>query len=332
MKKILLPASLFLLILASVPSLFAQEKTRGQASSDIEINVEAGAGKYLGFTKSQTGGLWKGISGFYPYWFPASELRFPLDTWMFNGNISMNFFKFFSVQSGVKKSLKTGAGKMKESGWGFPGAKTAYADSDSKIKAVFSDTDLAFSIFSAGPLSLKLGAGFLYQNYEISCSNLVRWELASGSPSISVLRGKNRSYKLEYFIPYVEVLPVFRFMENKLSFTTGFKYSPLTRATDVDDYILNGKKSKGKGKGHRTYMGLFNAKYVTDSGIFFTLGLDYLYLLTNGVQKQYYYISLLNLQRIVGGSIQGGYNGKLENKNESQQISINLGVGYSFGL
>jgi len=332
MIKILLYAFLFLLIITCAPCLYAQEKAQGQSSGDIEINVEVGAGKYLGFTKSQTGGLWKGISGFYPYWFPISELRFPLDTWMFNGNVSVSFFKFISFQSGVKKSLKTGAGKMKESGWGFPGANTVYADSDSRIRAVFSDTDLAFSLFSAGPMSLKLGAGFLYQNYEFGCSNLVRWEFASGTPSVFASMGKTRKYELEYFIPYIEVLPVFKFMEEKLSFTLGFKYSPLTRARDTDDYIPDGKKNSGKGKGHKTFIGLFNAKYVTSSGIFFTLGADYLYLLTNGVQKQYYYISLLNLQRMAGGFIQGGYNGKLENKNESQQISINLGVGYSFGL
>jgi len=324
-------------VLALSLSLFCSnawaEESEKSASirKDFEINLDAGVSKHFGFTKYQIGGLWTGVDGIYPYWFPISELKFPVDTWMFNGNLSINIFKILTVESNVKKSFVPKSGKMKDSDWTLPGLRTILSESDNRVKAITSDSDILVTLFSIGPFSLRAGVGFLYQNFDFRCSNVVQVDSSGFYPSAIALGGKGLTYKLEYYIPYAEIQPVFSFMDDKLMFTPGFKYSPYNRAKDVDDHILRGKLNKGSAKGNKTFIGLFNMKYMFDSRIYFTAGADYLYLITKkGYQKQYYYYSLYNLSS--WNSLFPGYNGKLQNKYESRQISVNFGVGYSIGF
>ncbi|MCU0848807.1 MAG: omptin family outer membrane protease [Spirochaetes bacterium] len=308
-----------------------EAETSGSVRKDLEINLDAGVSKHFGFTKYQIGGLWTGIDGIYPYWFPISELKFPIDTWMFNGNLSISIFKVLTVESNVKKSFVPKSGKMKDSDWTLPGLRTILSESDNRVKAVTSDSGILATLFSAGPFSFRLGAGFLYQNFDFSCSNVVQVDSSGPYPSVIALGGKGITYRVEYYIPYAETRPVFSFMNDKLVLTAGFKYSPYNWAKDVDDHILRGKLNKGSAKGNKTLMGLFNMKYMFDSRVYLTVGADYIYIITNkGHQKQYYYYSLYNLSS--WSSLFPGYNGKLQNKYESRQISVNFGVGYSIGI
>jgi len=329
----------FALLFLSLSTALSAEDNEKSASikKDLEINLEAGISKYYGYTMYRAGGLYADLTDIDCRWFPKNKIKFPVNTWMFDGSLSVNAFKILTVGSGVKKSISPRTDKMKfwDSTWNqLPKIWTIHGECDNRIKAVFSDTDVLATLFSAGPFSFRLGLGFLYQNFDFRCSNLFSANTTFGYPSWTRYGGKFLTYKVEYYIPYLEARPVLSFMDDRLEIILGIKYSPYTKAKDLDDRIQDSTRYRGTATGKKTVMCLFSAKYMFDSRVYLTVGMDYLYLLTRrGTQKQYYYYSLYRPEFWANGNYNfTGVSAKTQNRYESSQISLNFGVGYSIGI
>ena len=269
--------------------------------------------------------------GAVPYHFPISELKFPLDVFMFYANLNLTFIDRITIHFNVRKNIHNKAGKMKDSDWvPYPDVKTIYSESTARLNAIFTEADLSLRLFTVSFFSLVLGAGFTHQYFYYWCSDTAQTSILSntppyiGSPSYVRLPCKVITYDLRYYMATVQITPVFTFME-RLEIALAIRFSPYLRARDIDDHILRGKESKGDSTG-TAFMPFLRIRYLFPSRVFLAAQLDYLILNTKGHQTQSYYLPVAE-----AGGIPGWY-ARTENRLKSEQLSVGLGAGYSFEL
>ncbi len=300
-----------------------------------QLDIENGFERYFFYTLYQIGGRTISRQGFSLYHFPISELKFPLQVYMFYANLNLSFIDRITIHYCVHKSLNNRVGKMEDSDWvPFPGIKTIFSESDARLNAVFTEADLAVRLFTVSFFSLKLGLGFMHQYMYYWCSNVEQvsiYDASSpiyiGSPEYLKLLGKIITYELQYYLFTMQITPVFKVPIGKgiLEIAAAMRFSPYLKAKDIDDHILRGKMSKSESSGY-ALMPFLKLTYMFASRIFITAKLDYLYLKTKGEQNQYYYAPLLE----TGSGNIPGWSARLQCKLKSEQLSVSLGAGYSF--
>lgn len=328
--------SIFLLLAL----LAAPAAVHGQAADDNppakrdagkigRLELENGFERYFFYTQYRIGGRTYSREGVLPYHFPISELRFPIEAFMFYANLNLTFIDRITIHFNVRKNIHNRVGIMKDSDWvPYPGVRTIYSESTARLNAIFTEADLSVRLFTVSFFSLKLGGGFTHQYFYYWCSDTLQTSIFStaypyiGDPAVVKIPCKVITYDLRYYMATIQVTPVFTFV-NRLEIALAIRFSPYLRARDTDDHILRAKKSKGDSTGS-AFMPFFRIRYLFPCGIFLAAQLDYLILNTKGHQTQSYYLPVSEV-----GGIPGWY-ARTENRLKSEQLSAGLGAGYSF--
>jgi outer membrane protease len=307
----------------------SEESTK---QSIVRFDLENGFERYFFYTKYQIGGMTYSRDGVTPYSFPISELKFPLDTFMFYANLNLTFLDRLNIHFKVSKNIQNRVGNMEDSDWvPYPGVKTIYSESTARLNALFTETDLSVRLFTFSVFSLVLGGGFTHQYLYYWCSDTVQTSIYDptgppyiGSPSYIRIPFKVITYDLRYYITTIQITPVFTFMK-RLEIALAIRFSPYLWARDIDDHIVRAKKSVGESTG-TAFMPFLRVRYLFTNRIFLAAQLDYLLLNTKGHQTQSYYLPVSEAGGIPGWAA------RTENRLKSEQLSVGLGAGYSFEL
>ena len=319
--------SLFLLLaLLAVPvALRGQETAPGEAKKKpiARFDLENGFERYFFYTKYQIGGLTYSRTGVTPYYFPISELKFPLDVFMIYANLNLNFVDRVNFHFNVRKNIHNKVGKMEDSDWyPYPGLKTTYSESTARLNALITEADVTVRLFTVSFFSLVLGGGFTHQYLFFWCSDTEQKDILS----MSYIRipFKTQTYDLRYYMTTVQLTPVFTFIQ-QIEIALAIRFSPYLRAHDIDDHKLRAKKSVGDSTGWG-FMPSLRVRYMFANRIFLAAQLDYLLLNTQGHQTQSFYLPTAEASGIPGWAA------RTENRLKSEQLSVGLGAGYSFEM
>lgn len=336
MKHLFLHIHTIFLITSFVISGFTQDasiesslklQTEAKQKKTFNFSTEAGPEEYFGYTLYQIGGIAEEPDGTrYKYSFPISEIKLPIDIFMFSCDVKGELFERFILHTNIKKNITNDAGKMEDSDWlgssDHPHELIIYSESDAKLEAFIINTDFQVKTFSNSLFTLFTGAGFLYQNFKYDMNNL---KTTIFNPAYVIeASGKIITYEIDYYIPYIEVTPCFD-IKNKLKIMHRFAVSPDITAKDVDDHLLRYKESKSDVHGF-AFITSLKTEYYLNSLVYFNLTLNYNYMYADGWCKQYQYKEYFDGTN----TIPVGPIGKIENKIESSQFSvvINAGIRY----
>jgi hypothetical protein len=293
------------------------------------FDLENGFERTSFYTRYQIGGKMITRQGAGITHFPISELKFPMDAFMFYLNLNLNIYDLLTVHFNVKKNMHNYVGKMKDSDWvPYPGFRTVYSESDARLNGVFTEVDIIARFFSISFFSLKVGAGFMHQYLYYWCSNTKQTSIYTdtppyiGSPQYMVISGKAITYEVQYYISTLQITPVFNIW-GRLEIMLSFRFSPYLKARDIDDHILRAKKSKSDAGGSG-FMPYLKIRYLFANRVFITTKLEYINIKTRGKQTQSYYLPVKE-----AGYIPGWY-ARLDVRHKSEQLNISIGAGYSF--
>ncbi len=293
----------------------------------FKFKAEAGPEAYYGYTLYQIGGeIIEPDGSKSRTWFPLSELKFPLNVYMFSGDIKGEIFEKYIFHINIKKNITEDAGKMKDSDWGIfsnnPNSLEIYSESDARLNAFIINTDFQVKTFTKSIFSLLAGAGFLYQNFQFDIRNCNQ---TSVNPLYQgYVPGKVLTYKIDYYIPYMEITPCLNINE-KIKIMHSIAVSPYVIAKDVDDHLLRYKKSKGDARGV-AFITTLKTEFYLIPVVYFNLTLNYTYIYAEGWQKQYQYKEYYDgTETIPVGPI-----GKIQNKIKSSQYSAGINAGVRF--
>jgi len=299
------------------------------------LDIENGFERLFFYTLYQIGGKTYTRASINYYHFPISELKFPLNVYMFYADLNLNILNRLSIHCSVHFNIHNQVGKMKDSDWvPFQKIKTIYSESDARLNAVFTEADISVRLFTVSFFSLNLGTGFMHQYMFYWCSNVEQisaYDTASpiyiGSPDYIKILGKVITYKLNYYLFTLQVAPIFRIPLGIgiLDITAAIRFSPYLKAKDIDDHILRGKISKSDCSGV-AFMPFLKIKFTFLNNIFIATKMEYLYLTAKGEQNQYYYNPFLDFS---ANNIPG-WSANIQSKLKSEQLSVSLGAGYSF--
>lgn len=261
--------------------------------------------------------------------FPISELKFPMDVFMFYLAMNLNISDILTVHFNVRKNIHNYVGKMKDSDWvPYPGFRTVYSESDARLNGVISDVDIIARFFSISFFSLKIGAGFMHQYLYYWCSNTRQTSIYTdtppyiGSPQYMIIQGNVITYEVQYYITTLQMTPVFT-LWGRLEIMISIRFSPYLKARDIDDHILRAKKSKSDAEGS-AFMPFIRIRYLFDNRVFIATKLEYISLKTRGKQIQSYYLPVKEADYIPG------WYARLDVRHKSEQVTVSLGAGYSF--
>jgi hypothetical protein len=300
------------------------DRTEKRAKKIVQLDLENGIDRYFYYTRYSIGGTIKSRDGIFKTFFPISELKFPLNVFTIHGNLNLTLLDRLTIQFSVIKNIGNRAGKMKDSDWVLPGFLSIYSESDARVNAVFTDADLIVRLFTVSIFSLKFGGGFMHQYIYFLCSNAEQKDLIPGDTPYLKISGKSLTYEVRYYIPTIQVVPVFTIL-NRFEIILAIRFSPHLWARDIDDHLLRAKKSKGNSTGTAFLPGI-RLRYLFATGIYITARLDCLFLDTKGKQTQSYYLPVQEANNIPGWSA------RLDTRLRSQQLSVSLGAGYSFDI
>jgi outer membrane protease len=308
-----------------------QEPVQEEKIRIKKFSIETGPEAYFGYTLYQIGGIIEYPDGSKARaWFPLSELKFPLNVLMLSGDIQYIPGEKFILHANVKKNITRKAGKMEDSDWGVitgdPDSLDVFSKSDAKLDAIIINSDFQIKTYNNNIFSLYAGIGFLYQNFKYNVSNVFQTYPATNPGYYDHVSGKVLTYRIDYYIPYAEIIPCFN-IKNKLKITHSFALSPYAIAKDVDDHLLRYKKSKGESTGVAFMTSLKAEYFPVTNFVFFSASLNYVYISTNGYQKQYQYREYNDPD---DGTIPVGPIGKIENKIKSSQFSAGINAGVYF--
>ena len=335
-KKSRKSSLLFFLVFASIFTVSAygeetfkkdvvDKKPKKIGSFDLENGFE----RTSLYTRYQIGGKMVTRQGVGISHFPISELKFPMDVFMYYLNMNLNILDYLTIHFNVKKNLHNYVGKMKDTDWiPYPGIKTVYSESDTRLNSVITDIEIITRFFSISFFSLKVGAGFMHQYLYYWCSNTKQTSIYTdtppyiGTPQYLVINGKVITYEVQYYITTLQITPVFTIL-GRLEIMIAIRFSPYLKARDIDDHILRAKKSKSDAEGS-AFMPFLKIRYLFDNRVFITTKLEYINLKTRGKQTQSYYLPVKEADYIPG------WYARLDVRHKSEQVTVSLGAGYSF--
>jgi outer membrane protease len=279
--------------------------------------ITIGIGRLSGDTTYQIGGRYDMPSGSGTYHFPISKLEFPLDVWLISAEESKEFAKNVMVSVSAKKNYTCDAGEMEDSDWltpANPSQLDVYSQSDAYLDVLQLSIHVSYKFFEALHWSFSVGAGYWYQNFDYECKLIKQWSPSGLSGYDSTGTGSvDLTYEVTYHIPYIEIGTHYEF-NNKWDLNANLGYSPIVHAEDLDVHVLRAKVSEGECDGDAILFSL-EGRYTVSPNWFLALQLDYMYITTDGRQKQY---------------TDGAWSATIDQKITSEQLFGVLSVGYSF--
>ncbi|HNV47930.1 MAG TPA: omptin family outer membrane protease [Spirochaetota bacterium] len=332
MKQALIGIAVTVLTVIGIPSFGVAEVKK--------VSGEAGIERIFGYTQYRIGGKVtpaKGKAGTLHY--PVSELQFPLDVYWLSIGGMVKFTDDVRANGSFKTNVNRDAGKMKDSDWGYwylQGKTWAdyrtldvYSLSDASLKGYILDADIQFRAFEMEPFTLHLGVGFMYQYFGYDISNLDQWYPSYNtyraylSPTYSnhdYVRDLIMTYTVEYFIPYLELVPELKVGAAAL-LSAQLGLAPYVIARDVDDHILRSKVMDGSATGW-AFMASIKGEYYIDKTVSVSLAAGYLWIWTKGKQSQSFYETT--------DESTAGYIGTIENRIITEQYYVRIGAAYAF--
>jgi len=311
------------------------------------LTVEAGSEKYSGYTKYQIGGKISYPNGSVGHvHFPISELRFPLEVYMAYLGVQYAATERFRTSVKAKTNINRDAGVMRDSDWGYYklmgkdwGEKNSldiFSESETRLGALIVDASIAYRVMKRKSLNIDVGAGFLYQRFNYTISDIDQWypsysrysAYIAADPELSkysyedhvIVHGIVATYDIDYYIPYVTFSPYVN-LYGKVEIKLDFMVSPWLKSKDADDHILRSKIATGDstGMGIATRLGL---RFFIEERFHVALGFCYSFIRAEGRQTQERYEATREgpAEEI----------GTLENRIRNETVVVTLGVGCSF--
>ncbi len=285
---------------------------------DDYFTISTGMEGMTGYTLYKIGGKDTFPDGSYiniPY--DLSQLKFPLNTFLFSTDININFLKLFQVQFNIKKSVTSSAGKMEDSDWASSNSLEIFSTSDSSLNQYSIEGILSISTFHFKRFSLAFGCGLLYEYYYYDISNLSQTYLYnSNTVNIS---GKVSTYELLQYIPYFAFSGGYASDKFTANFLLGF--SPYTICSDRDNHILRSKLITADSYG-TSVITRAAASYYFVRNFFIKLKANFLYTAASGTQTQVRYAD--------NNEGSSGPLGTIGYKLETFQLSGSLEFGYRY--
>lgn len=302
------------------------------------LDLRVGAGRLSGDTTYSIGGELTVAEGTFETWTnPISELKWPLDVWMASAGISAEVGPFI-VSGEAFRSFTGDAGEMEDSDWGVfyvlsggdpffsSGSKDIFSASDTDLDAIIFDLKARYWFFRGDTLSFAAGGGWLYQNFDFEAERVNQYSPSAvdtyGLPSDPFAFSSPErvvTYEVAYSIPYLEVATAIRLGE-KFRCEAFLGYSPIAAAEDEDHHLLRDpvKISEGSTDGSAWAAGV-DGRYSLTRHWFAALGLDYLFIDTEGRQEQF---EVVGTRRVPIGTIDTGIS--------SSRTYLHVEGGYAF--
>lgn len=264
---------------------------------DIEFEIAFKSGYIYGDSTYQIDFPWGNNRGY-------SELKFPIGNWVMGGTATLGIHPWYVNFEGLTAISEQSSGDMRDRDWinemMFLFSTT---DSDAELELMIFDANLEYDIWRGGDFwedssfdnvegRFSALAGFRYERLQYDIyrirTNDTGLELF---PDTKVL-----DYEIRYAIPYLGVHSSYsatipdhdtNFFD-RVGLDLKVCFSPQVIATDQDDHLLRHKISEGKTTGFGWLAGL-NTFFNTKNNWSCVLGLDYLYIETDGHQDQYWY-------------------------------------------
>ena len=129
------------------------------------------------------------------------------------------------------------------------------------------------------------------------------------------------SYKLEYNIPYIQIGGKINIAQ-QFSMESNISYSPLVKAEDVDQHLLQEKVNKGDLDGH-SWMFNIKGKYNFNEHWFMIAGYDFKTMKTDGTMSAEFSNTYLDRYGVIP-------NHTVYEELDSTQHAVTWNIGYSF--
>jgi hypothetical protein len=306
MKRVLVSAVIASVLSFFISTVFAEVRTpEAQTEEPVSFSLGANIGRLSGNTQYRITfstpylidfyGTYYGYYTYYgQYGEGASELVFPLDSWIGILNASLGKKGLWSIDLSLSKNLTGDTGKMEDSDfepvyvWStdeFTQRKTIYSEWDTEMDAFMLDLSGRYYFLRKEHISLGAIGGYRYQNLSFEINNGYQKSLI-GWYSPVYFSGKVMTYEITYSIPYggiaLDLRPSNRFSIN-LSAAYGWAF-----AEDEDDHILRSKRSTAESDGPFYSLKALGTLSLTQR-LFLLLALEYLKMDTDGKQTQTWY-------------------------------------------
>jgi outer membrane protease len=249
--------------------------------------------------------------------FPLSELEFPLEVLLLSGQASAEIEGLWRASIRGAVSLDSDAGTVYNSDWGVwsqSGELDIFSESSADLDVWEVEAWLGMVVARGAYGLLSLGAGYLYQSFDYTMSDLDQWTFLSwGEVSSDRVSGRVATYEATVEMPYVGVewnwAP-----DPLLQFDLRAGFSPYTQVEDEDHHLLRSKVSRADDEGIGFLMQA-DARYPFTQGWYAEASVRFVWFEVDGDQVQYQDGALL---------------GQIEHEIDSEQVMARLGVGRLF--
>lgn len=296
---------------------------------NYKTSISAGIGLMRGHTTYQIGGKIDTPEGSGRIRFPLSELIFPLDIRIGTLEAEVSLNQNWTVTAGIKKNISSEAGKMKDSDWGInyydivgwtdPDSLDIYSESDTDAEAFIAELAVKYYVVKQRSkkteFKLFVGGKYIYHHFDFDVSNVHQWYPSLPEEPHFYDQDKVLTYEVTKHIPAVTIgAELFTKYNFRLDAMIG--YSPFVTVEDEDDHILRGKLSKAECDGDAVFFSLAGS-YRFHRNWTINLEYDYIYIDTDGRQKQYDYVDGFDI-------------GTIDTKNFSETSTYGVSVSYLF--
>ncbi|MBN1532935.1 MAG: hypothetical protein JXA20_09755 [Spirochaetes bacterium] len=288
----------------------------------FHFDFDLGATRYFSYSQYQIGERIVNPDGTVSYAAsPLSELVFPLDMFAGYANLNVEIADRFIIRGRINMSLSESiyTGKMEDSDWNTTGLKVIYSESGAySVKFISSDSVIAYRLFRISFFSLSMGIGFTYQYIDFDIKDLVQGDILSGlPPDFTAVSGLVLTYDISYYLPYIVLYPQFSIGQS-IDCLLKVAISPYAIGRDHDDHVLRAKLSEGEATGIAAMVAVsFRWRFMWRLFLTGECGVNAVFL--EGEQRQVRYATTLEGPP--------GPIGTINNKIESVQVSLSLGVG-----
>lgn len=280
------------------------------AWGESKFLIEPNIGRLYGYTLYNISGIQDGHK-----W--ASELKWPIDSYVAGVNLAANLNDRFNIELGVRKNIDKNTGKMKDSDYS-DGYRIIYSESDTSMDMVDLNAMARFELERSQKDAVGIIGGFRYQDFSFEARNLVQTSIIPGySGSLIGLDGK---YDVKYYIPFIGLgysLRVDEALVVDLAAKLGY-----VMVRDEDDHVLRYKKSTGDSAG--ASIGLAGGlTFNLTPAAFMKLNAEYTQISAAGKQTQSWYAT--TSEAPAGTTIKD-----IDLKIDSSQTLLTLGLGLRF--
>lgn len=277
------------------------------------VEVMSGESKYaVGGEAVRTDGLRsKGL-------FPASELKWPLDTWLARFDAGWTLSPSWRINGTLKTSLTEPDNHIIDRDWltaSMPGRVDVYSESEvSSFDALIADLNLEWTFWQQGLWSAYAGFGWQHQQFEQD-GMLLFQNSPSGLPGFDYQGGSVRgvSYEQNVSMPYLLLGSEYQ-LTPQLRLAGNLAFAPLISVEDETLLPLRRKTATGDMDGTAWLLDLAGIYYIAPQWSL-KAGMNHVKMEADGEQQQ---------------SENGQPLGRIEMEAESRQTSGYLTVGRSF--